>query len=81
METCRTCQGDLHDWQGKIRSLTVVMYKKVEMHEWRGLKGVEIGVKGFKLKNGINNLEGGDNRQTIMKNMQPLRLLVYRSPL
>ena len=28
-----------------------------------------------------NNLGGGDNRETIMENMQPFRLLVYRLPL
>ena len=47
METCEINLGDLHDWWREKKSLTVVMYRKVEMYGWRNLEKVEIDVKGF----------------------------------
>ena len=61
----------------------MVMFGKVEINK------VEINKKGGDRHETVeidmwtggwnNNLGGGDNRETIMNNIQPYRLLVYRS--
>ena len=58
LETCRMYSGDVHGWWREKRSLTVVMYRKVEMYGWRDLEKVEIDVEGFRLVEGIKSGRG-----------------------
>ena len=47
--------GVVHGWWREKRSVTVVMYRKVEMYGWRDLEKVEIDVEGFRLVEGIKS--------------------------
>ena len=50
--------GVVHGWWREKRSVTVVMYRKVEMYGWRDLEKVEIEVEEFRLVEGIKSGRG-----------------------